>query len=124
MPKNSTTGENLRRCREACAFSQQQVADALNINRTTYTKYETGDSEPGLVTLVKLAVIFNVSPMELLPLLDDEEIGALTDSRGADSPVYQLAKDERGIIAMYRAMSRDQKRQTVENMAEINKKGE
>ena len=120
--KSSSTGENLRRCREACALSQQQVADALNINRTTYTKYETGDSDPALITLVKLAAIYNVSPLELLPVIDEAEHQELTDRAGADSPIYQLAKDERGLVAMYRALSKEQKREAYDQIAEINKK--
>ena len=121
--KSIKTGENLRRCREACALSQQQVADALNINRTTYTKYETGDSDPALITLVRLAAIYNVSPMDLLPVIDEEEQQELADRAGADSPIYQLAKDERGLVAMYRAMTKEQKRQALDQMAELNKKG-
>ena len=40
-------------------LSQQQVADMLYINRTTYTKYETNKSEPPLDVIYKLAKIFN-----------------------------------------------------------------
>lgn len=119
--KSSNTGENLRRCREACALSQQQVADALNIERSTYTRYENNDTEPALTTLVKLAAIYNVSPMELLPLIDEEEKKSLTDRSGADSPIYQLAKDERGLVAMYRALPKGKKREAFEQIAEMNK---
>lgn len=119
--KSSSTGENLRRCREACALSQQQVADALNIERSTYTRYENNDTEPALTTLVKLAAIYNVSPMELLPSIDDEEKQSLTDRAGADSPIYQLAKDERGLVAIYRALPKDKKRELIDQIAELNK---
>ena len=120
--KSVKTGEKLRKCREACALSQQQVADALNINRTTYTKYETGDSDIALITLVKLAAIYNVSPMELLPVIDEEEQQVLADRAGADSPIYQLAKDERSLVALYRALPKDKKREALDQLAEINKK--
>ena len=113
--------ENLRRCREACALSHQQVANALNINRTTYTKYESGKSEPNLTTLVKLAAIYNVSPMELLPVLDDAEKQELADRAGADSPIYQLAKDERGLVAMYRVLSREDKNYAYSQIADLTK---
>ena len=67
-PKENSVAEKLRRYREACVLSQKQVADALNIERSTYTKYETGDTEPNLNTIVKIAAIYNVSPTELLPM--------------------------------------------------------
>ena len=35
--------EKLRYYREASALSHQQVANALGIDRSTYTKYENGD---------------------------------------------------------------------------------
>ena len=45
--------EKLRYYREASALSHQQVANALGIDRSTYTKYETGDSRPRLPTLLR-----------------------------------------------------------------------
>ena len=119
------TGEKLRHCREACVLSQKQVADALNIERSTYTKYETGDSEPGLVTLVRIAAIFNVSPAELLPSADIKGSGftSITERYGADNPIYQLSKDERGLIARYRAMNDENKRLLREWIDKISKKG-
>ena len=110
--------------REACALSQQQVADALNIERSTYTKYETGGSEPNLSTLVKISRIYNISPMELLPM-DSEasltEAGAVAEGLNADSPIYQLSKDERGLIALYRVLSREEKKQAREMVGRLTK---
>lgn len=45
---------------------QKDVASMLGIDRTTYAKYETGDSEPNLGTLVKISEIFDVSTDYLL----------------------------------------------------------
>lgn len=41
-------GNHLRKLRKECGCSQQQMADLLNISRSTYTYYETGKSEPSL----------------------------------------------------------------------------
>ena len=38
----------------------------LNLNRSTYTKYETSVSEPSLEILLKIADIFGVEPNDLL----------------------------------------------------------
>ena len=116
--------EKLRHYREACVLSQKQVADALNIERSTYTKYETGDTEPNLNTIVRLAAIYNVSPTELLPMdaADDPKIRGLQDTANANSPIYQLSKDERGLIARYRALDKSDKMQALEMMGKLSKK--
>lgn len=124
--KTYKVGEKLKHYREACVLSHKQVADALNIERSTYTKYENGKTEPSLNTLVKLAAIFNVSPTELLPMDAAEEIkaGALKDTSSANSPIYQLSKDERGLIARYRVLDREKKKQAMELMGNLSKKDE
>ena len=118
-----SVAEKLRHYREACVLSQKQVADALNIDRSTYTKYETGDSEPNLKTLVKIAAIYNVSPVKLLPETDTDvkRRYQLRDAVPSEGAIYQLAKDERGLIAQYRVLSKDEKRQVREMMAKITK---
>lgn len=58
--------ERLRELRGKKKCSQKIVAEALGIDRTTYTKYETGKSEPDLETTQKLADFFDVSVDSLL----------------------------------------------------------
>lgn len=45
---------------------QKDVANFLQIDRTTYVKYENGDSEPNLQMIKKIADYFNVSVDYLL----------------------------------------------------------
>ena len=59
-------GEKLKQLRLKKSLSQQNVADYLGINRTTYVKYETGTSNPNVARLSKLAAFFGVSPDYLL----------------------------------------------------------
>ena len=54
-------GINLRTLRVQKNLSQQDIADRLSINRTTYTKWELGVSEPSLTMLLKLAEIYDVT---------------------------------------------------------------
>lgn len=42
-------------------LTQKDVADWLGVERTTYGKYEQGNSEPTFDTLCRLADFFNVS---------------------------------------------------------------
>ena len=59
-------GINLRTLRVQKNLSQQDIADRLSINRTTYTKWELGVSEPSLTMLLKLAEIYDVGCNRLL----------------------------------------------------------
>lgn len=54
-------GERLKRLREDKKLSQQQLADRLNINRSTYARYELGQTQPDYETLQRLADFYGVS---------------------------------------------------------------
>ena len=51
----------LRELREKHGFLQKDIADRLKVNRTTYTKWESGASEPSIPDLCILADIFSCS---------------------------------------------------------------
>jgi transcriptional regulator with XRE-family HTH domain len=53
-------GKHLRELRNKSGYTQQQMADFLNISRSTYTYYETGKSEPGLDKIKIMCEIFNI----------------------------------------------------------------
>jgi repressor LexA len=52
---------NFKIAREMKGFTQQQVAEALGVDRSTYTKYEIGNIQPDNEKLLQLASIFEVS---------------------------------------------------------------
>ena len=55
-------GEHLRFLRTSRTdLSQSEIAKMLNIDRSSYTNYELGKTEPSIGTLKKLAGIFRVS---------------------------------------------------------------
>ena len=58
MPKEF--GEHLRKIRKENGYTQQQMADILNISRSTYTYYETGKSQPGYDKLEIMCEVFGV----------------------------------------------------------------
>lgn len=57
---------NLKELREDCSFSQQQIAEKLGIDHSTYAYYETGKTTPDILTLIAIAEIFGVSVFYLL----------------------------------------------------------
>ena len=63
-------GSTLKKLRLEKKLKQIEIAEFLQVSRTTYTQYETGVSEPSLDTLKKLASFFNVSTDYLLGVSD------------------------------------------------------
>ncbi len=51
-------------------MTKKEVADALQIDQSTYGKYELGKREPDAATLLKLADLFEVSADYLLGRTD------------------------------------------------------
>lgn len=108
LRNKKSLGEKLRELRESYNLSQNQVAEALNIDRSTYTNYELDKTRPNLEMLVKLAHIYNIPKAMLLPD-DDDDVLTFRDYARTDSLLQTLSKEERGLIAMYRALDKDEK---------------
>ena len=51
----------LKELREDMNLTQLDVAEKLSLTRQTISRYETGDIEPPLATLIKLADLYNCS---------------------------------------------------------------
>lgn len=53
--------ERLKYMRKKTGLTQKDIAQKLNIQRVTYSHYETGRSQPSIDTLILLAQIFDCS---------------------------------------------------------------
>lgn len=51
----------LRELRRAKGISQLKLAMDLNTNQNTISRYETGEREPGIAELIKIADYFRVT---------------------------------------------------------------
>ncbi|RHS25236.1 XRE family transcriptional regulator [Clostridium sp. AF12-19] len=60
--------ENLRAARERKNMTQKDVADNIGVAKSTYSLYESGNREPNVQTIKKLADLLNVSADNLLGL--------------------------------------------------------
>ena len=98
-------GNMLKKCREHCDLTQKQIAVPLNIDRSTYSNYERGITEPDYDTLVKLARIFNVNPGDLI--VEDSKSIRVEDV--SDVPLFVLSKKEKEIITELRTMTESDK---------------
>ena len=54
--------QKLKAFRKSRGYSQNQLADYLGIERSSYTRYETGETEPSLFAL-KNYLFFMVCPL-------------------------------------------------------------
>jgi len=65
---------HLKTARERRGLTQKTVATALGISDKTYSKWETGETEPGIGLLCRLGDFYGISPGEFLreetPLVD------------------------------------------------------
>lgn len=64
-------GSQLKKARESCKFSQQEVGDLLNVSQKTISNIE---SEKSLPTVVQLALLGKLYNLEILQLLSDQGI--------------------------------------------------
>lgn len=57
---------NLRKIRKEKGISQLKLALDLNMSQNTISRYETGEREPGINELIRIADYFNISVDYLL----------------------------------------------------------
>lgn len=88
-------GERLKRLREDRKLSQQQLADRLNINRSTYARYELGQTQPDYETLQRLADFYEVSVDYLFGRENNNNLPGLTpkDEKDIAKRMEKIKKD-------------------------------
>ena len=64
----------LKEIRKTRGISQLKLALDLNTNQNTISRYETGEREPGIVELIKIADYFDVSVDYLLERTDNPKM--------------------------------------------------
>lgn len=108
-------GRRLKQYRVACGLTQDQVASILNISRTTYTKYETGVSEPSHELLGRIVSLFGTDFNSVLGEKGMYE-GSIFDNK---MPMFNLTKEEQNTIIAFRSFSNDEKILLNDKIAEI-----
>lgn len=112
--------QRLKAARTACKLTQNQVAEILGIDRSAYTYYETGKTSPSLPNLQRLASLFKVDVAWLLSDLSERQESPVLSSSGdaftlqkeiAERRLNELSKEERQIVAFYRMLCGEGKRE-------------
>ena len=103
--------ERIKAARKECKLTQQQVADVLGLDRSTYSYYELGHLKPSVEVIVKLSAIFNVD-IEWLTgadrtgeTLHSPDYGIELIKAVREKNITELSKNERKFIALFRAAS-------------------
>ena len=111
--------EQLKIIRKANKFTQQGLADAIGIERSTYASYETGRNKPDVNLLSKIAKVFDVSSDFILEIdttvpLNVEDISVQYKKRSGNELVSTLSKEEKNVLAKYRLLSDNKKAELVD----------
>ena len=99
-------GQQLRALRKQRGLTQQAVADHLQVDRTTYTKYEIGRVSPDPQGLARLAELFGVSVDSLLGRDDTGDLPAMASS---DNPPMVLSEQEKMLVQMFRQLTAEER---------------
>lgn len=106
--ENNKFGTIIKRQRQINEMTQQEIADRLGVDRTTYAKYESGKANPNFNTVIKLANIFGVNVSELS--VDEETISL----EFADSAA--LSAEEARLLYYFRSLSERRKQQVLRSI--------
>lgn len=113
---------NIKHFREINHLTQHQIAELMGTDRTTYTKWESGDTLPNTVQILTLATIFGTSVEEFYR--SDKDLSV-------SSPIYNkpknnvnsstLSKKESILVAKYRMLSNEKKEKLEKYIEELRK---
>ena len=63
---------NLKRLRKEHQYTQENVAEKINVSRQSIAKWENGESTPDIDTLIKLSKLYNVTLDNLVNHSEDK----------------------------------------------------
>ncbi|MGJ0841978.1 helix-turn-helix domain-containing protein [Clostridium tertium] len=73
--------ENLKRLRKIYQYTQEQVAEKINVSRQSIAKWESGESAPDIASCIELAKLYNVT-IDNLVSHSEEESGIVIPPKG------------------------------------------
>lgn len=103
-----TIGGALKTLRKAHGFTQAEVASALNLSRTSYTKYENDVHMPNAEQIQLIANLFGVSPAEILAPIESNSV-KITKPPKPEKPT--LRSDHEKLLGVYDSLDEQSKTQ-------------
>ena len=96
--------ENLKAARIAANKTQKDVADAIGVAKSTYSQYETGKREPGIIGIKKIAKYLNISPDALI---------------GNDYQELWLTAEDTAMVVMFKELNHIGRKKVMEYASDI-----
>lgn len=118
-------GDRLRAIRKEYGLTQQNIADVLGVDRTTYTVYEGGSITPSPATLVKLSQIYNVTVGYLIGVEENHpELRKIPEEKQREKllssdPISLLKKEEKELLLYFRVLSDAEKHKIIDEMKDL-----
>lgn len=103
-----TIGGTLKTLRKAHGFTQAEVASALNLSRTSYTKYENDVHMPNAEQIQLIASLFGVSPAEILAPIESNS-AKIAKPPKPEKPT--LRSDHEKLLGVYDSLDEQSKTQ-------------
>ena len=103
--------ERIKAARKECKLTQQQVADILGLDRSTYSYYELGHLKPSVEVVIKLSAIFKADIGWLTGAdrsdnaLNSADYGIELIKAVKEQNMSELTRNERKFVALLRAAS-------------------
>ena len=86
-----SSGNKIKKYRELNKMTQKDIAEILEVEPGTISKYESGMIEPNIKSIKRLAETFGVTIDELLKMAENDEIISGLDFLEKD---YELALEK------------------------------
>ena len=113
--------QRLKHFRTMSGLTQQQVADVLGLDRSTYAYYESGKTTPDIKSVNKLLKIFNISYYELMDETDPTTV-SVSDPSASDNDedklhIFDLSKSEKKLVIYFRVLSPNQQKELLKSIS-------
>ncbi|MBQ8016164.1 MAG: helix-turn-helix transcriptional regulator [Clostridia bacterium] len=108
---DASIGAVLRVYRKTNNLTQRKVAEYLDIDRSTYAKYETG-RKPEIDVIMRLSVLYKTSLDDFMKSFfaeaNDEvsSVAAVASPETSEETTVEITKDEYRLLSFYRACIR------------------
>ena len=95
MHKNLKTafGERLKEIRKAKGFTQERLAEVLDISQRQLTRIETGYNFPSVETLERISLYLEIDLKDLFDFMWDKEYAVLATGTN-DRPVFEVSVND------------------------------
>ena len=108
----------LKKLRRENGLTQQQVADCLSVDRSTYAYYESGRTRLNIDTLIQLSRMYQLNISDFLSQQDETPDSA--ETAAADAPRFQqLSRAEQTLIILYRSGGPEQRKALLAAAAKV-----